>query len=307
MSTESQYYRYNPEKRNIFIETHTGRTNIVRQILVDIFMLFASPGSAIVEVFLRRKFGERYITLSQSLGIFLVFSVLFPVIYSWYTDFTQAFGAAFGETSYRNSSGIEGASFVFLVLFMLAFLGMSIYHRLEIKRYGTAYDLKRFSLSDGEILPFWWNIIGKKIGPIKITTHLVKILLEPLVPIVLGLFLTFIPLTKPVGVLLLVSGLLFMLKNFNMAQKGRDWVLDNIDKQISNQMRYDVFIGRKPKKDTKGVYLPMDLPEDPEVVQSLYEMVDTSFKSTGDFWVNDELDDTPKQGENESGGMVSSG
>ncbi|GAB5476340.1 MAG: hypothetical protein Mars2KO_44390 [Maribacter sp.] len=184
---------------------------------------------------------------------------------------------------------------------------MSIKHRLEIRKHGTAYDFKRFSLSDGEIHPLWYNIIGKKIGPIKITSYLVHVLLEPLVPIGLGILLYLIEPTRLLGGLWFICGLGFGFKNFQKAQQGRNWVLDNIDKQISSEMRYDVFIGRKPKKDTKGVYLPMDLPEDPKVAQSLYEMVDTSFESTGDFWVNDDLDDKPEHGGNESGGMVSSG
>ncbi len=287
MSTESQYYRYNPEKRNIFIEVHQPRINHVKEFFIGFFMLFATHASAVCEVFLRKRFGERYITLAQSIGIFLFMQIAvlwIPV---------------------RTSSASIG--YILVGLFSWVFLVMSIIHRLEIKKHGTAYDFKRFSLSDGEIHPLWYKIIGKKIGPITVTSYHVHVLLEPLVPIVLGFILFLIEPTRLLGVLWIICGLGFGFKNFNKAQQGRDWVLDNIDKQISNQMRYDVFIGRKPKKDTKGVYLPMDLPEDPIVTQSLYEMVDTSFESTGDFWVNDELDDKPEHGGSESGGMVSSG
>ena len=294
MSTESQYYTYNPEKRNIFIEINQGRTNAVKDFIVGFFMLFASHGSAIVEVFMRRKFGERYITLAQSIGIFIVVSIFFPLFYAWYIEFVSGIAAMMGERGIRARP--SGISFVVLFLFMLAFLGMSIYHRLEIKRYGTTYDFKRFSLSDGEIHPLWWKVIGREILGFKISQYTVRVLLEPLVPTVLGFIMSFIPGVNLVGVLLLVCGLSFMARNFNKAQMGRDWVLDNIDKKISNEMKYDVFIGRKPKKDTKGIYLPIELPESEETRKSLYNIVDDSFTTDNEIWVNDFLDEKESDG-----------
>ncbi|MEM9884373.1 MAG: hypothetical protein AAF849_00660 [Bacteroidota bacterium] len=289
MSTESQYYNYNPEKRNIFIEINQGRRNTAREFIIGFFMLFASHGSAIVEVFMRRKFGERYITLAQSIGIFFVVSIFFPLIYSWFVLAIGEIARQLGERSFPERP--SGISFLLLFIFMLAFLVMSIYHRLEIKRYGTTYDFKRFSLSDGEIHPLWWNLIGKEIFGFKISHYTVRVLLEPLVPIALGFLLSFIPGINLVGTLLLICGISFMARNFNKAQMGRDWVLDNIDKKISNDMKYDVFIGRKSKKDTKGIYLPIELPESEETRKSLYNIVEDTFTTDNEIWVNDFLDE----------------
>lgn len=288
MSTESQYYRYNPEKRNIFIEINQGRSNIVGAAIAGIFAIFASHASAIVEVFLRKRFGERYITLSQSIGLFIAMNLILP-----WVDKVFRLDMRDGD--------------IFLLVFSLIYLGLSIYHRMEISKYGTAYDFKRFSLSDGEIAPFWYKIIGRRFLGFKISRYTVHIFLEPAIPFLIGAALMLTEYTRMVGVLLFVCGITYSMRNLSKAQQGRNWVLDNIDKQITNEMKYDVFIGRKPKKDTKGVYLPMDLPENPEVVESLYEMVDTSFESTGDFWVNDELDGTPEDRASESGGGVSGG
>jgi len=290
MSTESQYYRYNPEKRNIFIEMHKGRTNYLKEIIVGFLMLFASQASAIVEVFLRRKFGERYITLAQSIGLFALIILTIPAIIYFQLTFQSSL-AGFGLTFSKKLSFMIQSVDRFLALFMIVFLARSIYHRLEIKRYGTAYDFKRFSLSDGEIFPFWWKIIGQDFGFGKVTYYLVVVLLEPAIPILLGLFFTLIPFTRLTGILIFICGVLFLIRNFNKAQQGRDWVLDNIDKKISNEMKYDVFIGRKPKKDTKGIYLPIELPEDEETRQALYNMVEDSFSNGSEIWSNDYLDD----------------
>ena len=266
-STDSLFYKYNPEKRNIFIEMNQSRSNLILDFFLGIFLIFASHASAIVEVFLRKRFGERYITLAQSIGIFFVMV------------------AAMMFDPLKNLLGLSW------FLFALVFLGFSIRHRLEIKKYGTAYDFKRFSLSDGEILPFWWNIIGKRFLGIKITYYTVVTALEPAIPIIAGIILTIFGFTRPVGILLFFCGILYALRNFDKARQGRNWVLDNIDKKISDEMKYDVFIGRKSKKDTKGVYLPIELPEDKETRQALYNAVDASMSEGADIWVNDFLDD----------------
>ncbi len=312
MSTESQYYKYNPEKRNIFIEINQGRTNYVKEILVGFLMLFASHGSAIIEVFMRKKFGERHITLAQSIGIFIAIIYAFPLYAFIYLTLTSS---VFGMSFSKKIEMATQATDRFLTLFMLVFLIFSIYHRLEIRRYGTTYDFKRFSLSDGEIMPFWWKIIGKNYGFGKITYYLVVVLLEPAIPILLGLLFMLIPFTRITGVLIFACGVLFMIRNFHKAQLGRNWVLDNIDKQISGQMKYDVFVGRKPKKDTKGIYLPIELPDDDETRKTLYNIVEDSFSTTEDIWANDYLDESHTKAsteddittESKGGGGVSSG
>ncbi|MEM6813261.1 MAG: hypothetical protein AAF600_02590 [Bacteroidota bacterium] len=299
MSTESQYYNYNPEKRNIFIEINQGRTNHFRDFIIGFFMFFASHGSAIVEVFMRRRFGERYITLAQSIGIFFVVTFLVPFFYAWYEYLMGVLADALGARGIRR--GPSPISFLTHFIFMLAFMGMSIYHRLEIRRYGTTYDFKRFSLSDGEIHHLWWKVIGKQFLGIKISHYHVRVLLEPIVPIIVGFVLSLIPWTNLMGVLLIFCGLSFMARNFNKAQMGRDWVLDNIDKKISNEMKYDVFIGRKPKKDTKGIYLPIELPESEETRKSLYNIVEDTFTTDNEIWVNDFLDEKESDGQSGNG------
>ncbi|WP_303316851.1 hypothetical protein Q4Q34_08585 [Flavivirga abyssicola] len=287
MSTESKYYEYNPEKRNIFIEVHQGRTNLIRDFIMGLFMFFASHASAIVEVFLRKRFGERYITLAQSIGIFIAFIVLY----------------SFADDIY---GGVLDSSFT--LIFAFIFLGMSIYHRLEIRKYGTTYEFKRFSYSDGEIFPFWKNIIGKKIAGFKITRYHIHVLFEPAIPFFVGfLFMTTNPFTGLIGQIIFLCSIIYGIRNFHKAQQGRNWVLDNIDKKITSEMKYDVFIGRKPKQETKGVYLPIELPEDENVRKALYDIVDDSFETTKNIWENDYLDDKESNGGDISGGFTKDG
>jgi hypothetical protein len=276
MSTDSQYYKYNPEKRNIFIETHSGRENIFIEFIYIIFGGFLTFASSIVEVFLRRQFGERYFTLSQSIIIFISMNLSYAFLKYIYALFQIR---------------LDKSGWFLLFVFSCVYLGFSIYHRREIRKYGTAYDFKRFSKSNGLIHPLWYRIIDKKVLNIKITQYLVSVLLEPAVPVIIGLILLPFAWTGIVGAILIFSGFCFGLKNFQMAQAGRNWVLDNIDKKISNEMQYDVFVGRKPKSETKGVYLPIELPEDEFTRMALYKAVEESNGFAHDIWENDNLDD----------------
>ena len=286
MSTESKYYEYNPEKRNIFIEISSARNNMILGAFAGFFLIFASHASAVVEVFLRKKFGERYITLAQSIGLFIVMNLVYD-------------GLRF-LSAYIFQSRLSNSGQTFLFIFSLIFLGFAIKHRLEIKKYGTAYDFKRFSKSDGEIYSFWYEkVIGKKLGPIKISYYTVVTLLEPLLVMIVGLVLYIFPFTRAVGILLIFCGFVFGVRNFAKAQAGRNWVLDNIDKKISNEMKYDVFIGRKPKSETKGVYLPIEFPEDEQTRLALYKAVEGAFTTDNDIWENDNLDKEKQS----SGGM----
>lgn len=276
MKTDSRYYLYNPEKRNVFIETHQGRGNAVLALVFAVFGFFLSAASSIVEVFLRKKFGERYLTLSQAIILFILMNIAYSSL------------EIISIMIFRERLGRNGETFLFI--FSCIYLGFAIKHRLEIRKYGTAYDFKRFSLSHGLRAPFWRKIIGKKYIGIRVTNYLVSVLLEPAIPVLIGLLFIPFEFTRTVGVILMFSGVCFGVKNFQMAQMGRNWVLDNIDKKITNEMKYDVFIGRKPQSETKGVYLPIELPEDEATRLALYNSVEDTTGYAHDIWESDDLD-----------------
>ena len=212
MSRDSKYYQYNPEKRNIFIEIHSGRTNFIREIFIGLVLFFSSYAASIVEVFLRRKFGERYITFAQTITIFIFVPWIIGSSANFFYQILYAFSGGYQS---RPDLGVQMA---LLYLFIFGYLAMAIIHRLEIRRYGTAYDFKRFSLSDGEIHPLWYRLIGKEVLGFKITFYTVVTFLEPLVPIIIGFFLMLIPPFRLLGILLFICGFLFGVRNFHKAQ-----------------------------------------------------------------------------------------
>ncbi|MGB5943276.1 MAG: hypothetical protein WBG71_10370 [Leeuwenhoekiella sp.] len=275
---DNLYYQYNPEKRNVFFELYGARHNYILGFFVAFFMLFASNASAIVEVFLRRNFGERYITLAQSIGLFFILIVSS----FWAAGMAKLMGAAISTTIY----GI-----VLSLIFALAFLVMSIIHRLEINKYGTTYDFKRFSLSNGDPIPFLKQIIGRDLWGFKITQYRYNLFVEPAIPFLIGIVLCLTVVFLPLGILLAFCGFIFFIRNFAIAQGARNFVLDIIDKKISSESQHDLIVNRKPPSETKGVYLPIELPEDKATRMAIYRATKQSTETDNDIWENDNLDD----------------
>lgn len=251
-------------KQNIFRVAQAGRTNFLFELVTSLLFSLSSYPSYIVEVlFLRKKFGERYFTTANAILISIGLVVL------WFNIGDQ---------------GQEFLGFMWLP-FVGLFLFQAIRHRLEITKFGTTYNFDRFSYSDGEIHTLWWNVIGKEILGIKITRYRVHILFEPAVPIITGMIIAFIPPMRGAGMLILYSGLFFGFRSFMKAHIARGYVLDDIDEQLVAKWKHDVLVEEKPKSETKGLSLPIELPKSREIREHLSNSMDND--NPLDIWDND--------------------
>jgi hypothetical protein len=248
---------------HFFQVTQGGRASIFVLILSILSGLSTIPAS-LVEVFLRREFGERYISLSLNIVIALI-------LVWWGIMLSNVIGAEY---------------FILWFLLIGLFLYKSIQHRKEIKRYGTAYDFERFSLSDGRIHDKWWDIIGKEYFGVKITRYLVHIILEPLVPIIIGLPFLIISYTRSFGLLLIVSGLFFGFRAFIKAYSARSSILDIIDEQICMKYDEEVLVEQKSPEETAGLSVPIELPEDEETRRLILNSLRMQ-SATPDIWEDD--------------------
>ncbi|WP_394972562.1 hypothetical protein [uncultured Croceitalea sp.] len=250
-------------KQNIFRSVSAGRNNLIAYLLIDFLFFLSHYPSFIAEVFLRKKFGERYFTLMTAIFIFATMITLFII------------------------AGEQGPRFFGYTwpLFAMFFLVVSIKHRLEIIKYGTTYNFDRFSYSDGHILPFWWDYIGKEYYGVTITRYRVHVFLEPAIPVVIGLFLSVIPFTRAIGVLIFTSGIFFGIRNFIKAHIARGHILDIIDEQIAMEAKHDVLVEQKPITETKGISFPIELPKSKALRQQLSDSMDN--ENPLDIWDNE--------------------
>ncbi len=250
-------------KQNIFRTVSVGRINFLFEFVTGLLFSLSSYPSYIVEVlFLRKKFGERYFTTANAFFISIILIIL------WFTIGDQG----------QEYIGVMWLPFIGLFLFQ------AIRHRREIKKFGTTYNFDRFSYSDGEIHPLWWKIINKEIWGFKVTQYHVHILLEPAVPIIIGMILAFIPPTRGVGILINYCGFFFGFRSFMKAHIARGHVLDTIDEQLVAKWKHDVLVEEKPKSETKGLSLPIKLPKSREIREQLSNSIDDN---PLDIWDND--------------------
>ncbi len=263
MKRERQEFQHRTGKQTIFRIVTAGRASALYQMGSDLIFTISSYPSYIVEAFMRKHYGERY--YSFSVAIIISFSMLYPFIF-------------LGD----KVRGVLGLPWI---LFTLIFLYKSIRHRMEFRRYSMNYDFDRFSYSDGEIFDFWYDLIGTKILGLTVTRYRILVLFEPAIPVIVGLFLMLMPFTRPVGILIFFSGLLFGYRSLMKAYYARGYVLDAIDEQIVARWKQDVIMEEKPKAQTGGLSFPIELPQSNDLRQKLISNVDEI--NPLDIWANE--------------------
>jgi len=252
------YTRREENEIKLFWVGYEARGNAILGAIVGLAFVIAKYPSIIIEVFFRKKFGERYFTLSSSIFIFFLF--LFVCIAPNFMNFL--------------GGGIGGGNIyvdVPLLLFAGAFLYKSIVQRQEIKKYGVTYKLDRFSLSQGEYHKFFKDRWGQNLIGLPVNSRTVEIFFEPIVPILIGLFFMLIPFLKILGVILFLCGVIMVLRQFGRAIQGRNAVLDIIDQNIVSQDKAGVLMEEKPIEEVHGIRLPVALPSDQGVRQMLMD------------------------------------
>lgn len=243
-------------KHNIFRKVSGRSVNYFYDFFLGFFLGFSSWPSSIIEVFMRRQFGERYFTLFTGLSIFTLMMII------WYSL------AKYWDAGTEISWG----------LFAFIYLGQSIRHRLEIKKFGSTYDFDRYSISEGYYHEFWNKIIGNEYYGIKITHYRFYVYLEPLLPFLVGLFFFANPFTRIVGTLIMISSLFFCLRHFAKTHTARNHILDDIDDMICQQHHEDVLLEQLPAEETKGLWFPMELPQDRDLRQKLSDYMKRDYE-----------------------------
>ena len=232
-------------KVSAYYRSFIGRQSFVRDMFLGFFYEICSWPRLLLEVFLRRKMGERYFSLTNALFIFAALCA-WP-FYSRTYHFWGSYGLWFAFAS--------------------AFLGMSFYRKRELRRRQHLFDFSRFSLSAGEPWPQLRQVVFQgqlvRFSPRQLTT-----LVEPAVAVLPGALLWW-GLHQPLGVLLMGCGVNYSLSYVATYQHGTDFLLNEIDKVICQQdLGVTMAAGLAPDF-SRGASFPGDLPTDPAQRQQL--------------------------------------
>lgn len=248
-------------KKNLYYAEVFQRTNMLKAVILGFFMAIASWPRLLLEVFIRKNFGERYFSLATAITIAVVLTPI-PFIIGGFNRYND-----FGDTVSRHFTWY---------LFLIAFLVMSFIRQKEIDREPSVFDFARFSLSTGLIHPKFYEIKlytkkdeNGKIVDIAPNDRQISTIFEPLFFLAIGIFLLLIK--QSLGVLIIVSSICYSFSYRAAFSIGDNFVMDKIDEMICNEEMVNSFVDDQDPSQTRGFYAYGRRPADPDFRRKLAE------------------------------------
>jgi hypothetical protein len=228
-----------------------------------IFAISSYP-KLILEVFIRKNFGERYFSFASAItaavflfilpGIFLVYGYIFHI-----------------SDGPRN---IIGKPLITWDPFIIVFLIFAIQRRKEIKRQPSVFDFARFSKSAG-VLQLWYQ---KLLDNFQIKDPRVQeCYFEPFPFFVLGVLLAIIG--QYLGWLLIYCSIVYCLGYKAGYHLSDHWMMDKIDEIIANEEMEKAFVLEEDADQTRGFKF---LPRKPKSQEMRRKLMDNFYESTAD-------------------------
>lgn len=238
-------------KKTLNFSQTLQRVNEVKAMIYSFFLYFASYPRLLLEVFIRKGFGERYFKLSSALTVALLLAV-WPFVPSYK-------GYSFKQTEIM-------PDYLLWYVFIAGFVAVSILHHRAQKRSAGVYDFKRYSLYSGKINPFFRTITFPRI---KNDVRLIECWLEPAGFFFLGLFLALIG--QKLGGLLVGCSIFYAIGYRASYFIGDNHVMDMIDKMIVNEEMEKAFMDDADEEETRGFRYVGRKPEDQNLRRRVFD------------------------------------
>jgi hypothetical protein len=123
-------------KKNLYFRHHYARKNLLMEFFSEFFLKLSSYPRMIIEVIIRKHFGQRYFSMATAITIGIILAVL-------------PFLGGFSHGGFLEGTLDACAWYLFLVLFM----GYSVKHWWEIAHYPGTFDFAKFSKYSGDVNP----------------------------------------------------------------------------------------------------------------------------------------------------------
>lgn len=212
-------------KKNFYFKEIVKRQNLLRDFVLSFFLSLSSYPRLLIEVFIRKDFGERYFRLSSAITVFVIVASL-PLLSRFFTeDYSEE-----GETSFLTGS-------LTLYIYLCAFMFFSIKRHMETRRNPSVFDLEKYSLYNGTIHPFFNDL---KIANKSVPTRLIETVLEPAPFFIAGVILSL--LHQQLGGLLIFCSVFYSLSQVAQYERGDNYVMDMLDQMILNKGLEDAFV-----------------------------------------------------------------
>jgi len=239
-------------EKELYYSSVLTRKNVLWEKILDFFLAIASYPRLLLEVFIRKNFGIRYLNYASAFTALIVFALL-PTL-------ADSFSELFYQTKYFRRSPQEGFWLRYATWYgFLAVYAYFAHKRLgEMKHKPSVFDFAKVSTYSGDIDYRLWTL-----GNRNWNLRQIEIFVEPSLFAILGFILYFI-LGQNLGMLLLIVSGIYSLSYVAAYHKGDNFVMDMIDKMINNEHKGNSFMDDK-EEGHKGVRNYARKPVDPNL------------------------------------------
>ena len=251
-------------KRNLYYSSTLRRENLLKKTFLGFFQWAASYPRLLLEVFIRKDFGERYFQLNSALWVTFLLALwpvlktklINPVRHLWHSGAIphdiagrsvphhHAVPHSFPLTPDEMLMPQYLSWYVFLALFLV----FSFIRRVEIRRSPSTYDFNKYSLSNGRINPLFFKL---RLPWRKTDRRLVETFFEPAFFFIVGLILWKL-LHQSIGHVLVICSVFYGLGYVADYANGDNYVLDKIDQMIGNEGLQKSFVEGADTDNTSG-------------------------------------------------------
>lgn len=217
--------------RNAYFREMFGRQAVFINAILAMFKGIASYPKLLLEVNIRKNMGPRYLNMSSVLTVLFLFG-LWPVFLHQMDPFIR-----YTEGGHYPSHSGFWPRYITWYAFLALFIFQSFRRLQETITPAGMYNFDLFSYYSGDILPILFELPFLKKKP---SVREIEILYEPALFLLIGLVLWM--MDQPVGLLIIVSGLIYSLSNAHAYRKGDDFVYDKNDERLINENIEEIFI-----------------------------------------------------------------
>lgn len=250
------------QKRSAYFRDLYMRRNLLKKFVLDFFFSWTSHPRLVLEVFIRKNFGERYFSMASAITAAAIMAV-FPYIAGWFYDLFPHTYQNYEDYRAARTGSTFWSNYATWYLFIALFLGFSWKRMREIDRNPSVFDFGRFSLSAGDIHPMFFRIklFGRQVNPRQVET-----LIEPAAFFIAGVLLAM--MGQRLGYLLEWCSIFYSLGYVAAYKRGDDFVMNLIDDKIMAE-ETENFAMRDEENNARGVRFYMQRPTSKEAREKL--------------------------------------
>lgn len=270
-------------KKNLYFKTVYLSTRAAEAHVVAYTLRILSFPRTLLEVFIRKNMGERYLGLGQAillvLGLGYLAYAYAPLFYiknaqESLHERLKANGYNYNPNWERESSFTDDFGFYFTThfatwyLFLIVFLVVSYLRYREIKRLPSVFDFARSSVYTGDIHSFFINF---KWNNKTFDVREIETILEPLLFFVIGLGL--IVLQQYIGYIIVISSIGYSLNARISYIQGDHFLMDKIDEILHNQELEEAFVNDNEINNDRGIRYYGRKPADPDARRKVADSI----------------------------------